>query len=1170
MNKEYFTNRESVTKSLSFELIPQGRTADNIKENKVIEYEENLAQAAEELMQMYDGFYRNIINDIIQSAELPVDAFYQAFINRKEDGTEYEEIKSSIFKEFHHQMCIYITEKYGKLDRIFDGTFSREIFPAWAEKNLSSADYQKYVQAYEQVSGCISYFSNYRVARKTLFSDNEYNTVAGRTVLENMPVFFENMHIWEEIRDTLGETTADSSVFSLAGIMQHFTYEGIESYNAAVTSLNIMINNRNQKENGKIKLFRNKLKHQILSKKENVEWHPIANKEELSESIQDLLSRSVIEEKSEVLRKAYSRNMERIFINGGSALTDLSYVLTGKWDIYRECFKEKGISLKEKHYSLYQIRNTYPEWSQFELEYNAAVDKLVDECRKKKSTLVSKLGKSEPENSVDEIREYFDAVTGIRRFVKDFIPSDLDELDYDAVFYEEILALSEELDASALAQSRIRSFFTRKPKDVAKKKRHCFGNPSIYLSGWNNHNESRITPCEQFLAVKDGKIYYGKASAGTRGIPVSDEPFDNSYEKLSFKRIVNAHMQLPKFIFLKNIKAEFAAGAEKVTRNDLMEPMTITKEQFVSYSLGEFKKSSEARTAWIDLCKEYIRISPNFQKFCIDVDRMRASSEYENLNDFYSELNAKAYRMYKQYIDADMLNNMVESGDAYLFLLYGTGRMYSDNCSNDYANILKYILSDECMAKKDVRLNSDVEVTYRKACRENRITHEKGSVLVNKTDVNGVPIPDDAYRALYLYYNGKTSVLPEAARPYFNLAVTKKADRDLIKDRRYAQDKWFINLSYKLNPTPERKGKLNEVVRESFHVDDNPNILTVIRGERDLLYYTLTGKDINESGSLNVINGTDYGKILKELTYERKNAQKNWDNSKKVVNYKDTFILQAVSFIVKKAVANDAVICIENIDTKFKQKRMCVDNQVYQKFEDMLVKRLSCFSDPHIPMGEPGSLINPLQLASIKYSKGKQNGILFKVNNARTAQADDKTGFCNMFSLKNITTMAEKRDFIENFTEISINDKDGIKLCFNYADFKESQLAGDCNGYDYLWTLNPRGFRNARTDTGRMKTVDMEEQWYMTFGKIYRDGNNLIEAILDDSKLVKQVFDLIRESLQSKYRDDNGDEWYISPVTGKIQSYSRHAAEMLEKKCRRYVIEENEYSTADWLSVITL
>lgn len=1166
MQKTIFTNRESVTKSLSFELIPQGRTTDNIRENKVIEYEENLAQAAEDLMQLYDKFYREIINNIIKEVDLPVDEFYQSFVNRKENGEYYEEMKLSVFQKFCWQTDAYITEKYGRPDRMFDGTFSKEIFPTWAKKNLSFEDYQKYEKAYEQVSKCDSYFSRYRVARKTIFSDNEYNTVVGRAVLENMPVFFENMHIWGEIKDAIEDKKVDSSVFCLENMMQYLTYEGIASYNAVIGQLNILIQNKNQQEGGKTKLFRNKLKNQILSEKENDEWHPITTGKELKASIQALLSNTNIEEKSEILKETYSRDLLKIYINGSTALADLSYICTGKWDIYRECFKEKGISLKEKHYDLFQIRNTYKEWSQFNLEYKAAVVKLVEECRKTKDRLVSKLKKSEPEDSVDEIREYFDAITGIRRFVKNFIPSDLDDLDYDAVFYEDVLALSEELDTAALAQSRIRSYFTRKPKDMSKKKRHCFGNPSIYLAGWNNVNEYKIAPGEQFLAVKDGKFYYGKASAGTRGIPVSDEPFENSYEKFSFKRIVNVHMQLPKWIFSKSIKAEFAAGTDEVTRHDLLEPMTITKEQFESYSLGEFKKSSEARTAWIDLCKEYIRISPNFLQFGIDVDSMRASSEYENLNDFYNELNAQTYRMYKQYIDADMLNSMVESGDAYLFLLYGTGRMYSNNCSNDYANILKYILSDECMAKKDVRLNSDVEITYRKACKENHITHEKGSVLVNKTDINGDPIPDDAYRALYLYYNGKVGTLPEIAKPYFNLAVTKKADRDLIKDRRYAQDKWFISMSYKLNPNPEKKGKLNEIVREIYHVENDPNILTVVRGEKNLLYYTLTGKNIHESGSLNVINGTDYGKILKELTYERKDSQRKWDNSKKVTNYKDTYILQAVSFIVKKAIANDAVICIESIDTKFKQKRMCVDNQVYQKFEDMLVKRLSCFSDPHIPMGEPGSLTNPLQLASTKYTKGKQNGILFKVNNARTAQADEKTGFCNMFSLKDITTIAEKRDFIENFTEISMNDKDGVKLCFNYADFKESQLARDCNGYDRLWTLNPSGFRNIKTDTGRMKTVDMEEQWYETFGKTYRDGSNLIEIILEDTKLVKQVFDLIRDSLHCKYWDDNGDEWYISPATGRREDYSEHSAKMLQRKFERYILGECTYTTADWIS----
>ena len=1166
MQKTIFTNRESVTKSLSFELIPQGKTADNIKKNKVIEYEENLAQAAEDLMQLYDKFYREIINNIIKEVDLPVDEFYQTFVNRKENGEYYEEMKLSVFQKFCWQTDAYITEKYGRPDRMFDGTFSKEIFPTWAKKNLSFEDYQKYEKAYEQVSRCDSYFSRYRIARKTIFSDNEYNTVVGRAVLENMPVFFENMHIWGEIKDAIEDKKVDSSVFCLENMMQYLTYEGIASYNAVIGQLNILIQNKNQQEGGKIKLFRNKLKNQILSEKENDEWHPITTGKELKASIQTLLSNTNIEEKSEILKETYSRDLLKIYINGSTALADLSYICTGKWNFYRECFKEKGISLKEKHYDLFQIRNTYKEWSQFNLEYKAAVVKLVEECQKTKSTLVSKLKKSEPEDSVDEIREYFDAITGIRRFVKNFIPSDLDDLDYDAVFYEDVLALSEELDAAALAQSRIRSYFTRKPKDMSKKKRHCFGNPSIYLAGWNNVNEYKIAPGEQFLAVKDGKFYYGKASAGTRGIPVSDEPFENSYEKFSFKRIVNVHMQLPKWIFSKNIKAEFAAGTEEVTRYDLLEPMTITKDQFVSYSLGEFRENSEARTAWIDLCKEYIRISPNFQQFGIDVDGMRASSEYESLIDFYNELNAQTYRMYKQYIDADMLNNMVECGDAYLFLLYGTGRMYSDNCSNDYANILKYILSDECMAKKDVRLNSDVEITYRKACKENHITHEKGSVLVNKTDINGDPIPDDAYRALYLYFNGKIATLPEVAKPYFTLAVTKKADRDLIKDKRYAQDKWFISMSYKLNPNPEKKGKLNEIVREIYHVENDPNILTVVRGEKNLLYYTLTGKDIHESGSLNVINGTDYGKILKELTYERKDAQRKWDNSKKVTNYKDTYILQAVSFIVKKAIANDAIICIEDIDKKFKQRRMCVDNQVYQKFEDMLVKRLSCFSDPHIPMGEPGSLINPLQLASTKYTKGKQNGILFKVNNARTSQADEETGFINLFKFGEITTLSEKKDFIGRFKSISVDNRNEVTLTFNYEDFDTKQLGRDYVGYDREWELCPFGFRNVKNSAGYMQLTDIQNLWKMIFADQPHKDENMIDAILDNDHLVRKVFDLIQYSLQSKYVDKEENEWYISPATGRREDFSEHSAKMLQRKFERYILGECTYTTADWIS----
>ena len=1179
MDHNLFTNRDSVTKSLSFELIPQGRTKLNIEENHVMEYEADLAEASDKLTAYYDQFYRQLIDRLINAAQLPVKLYFTAYKNRSTDPDKYEETKEQVFKSFHVQMMTYIEEKYQRLDRILDGTFVKDIFPDWAKKNLSFKDHAAYSKCKETAKNCDVYFKKYRVSRKTIFSDSEHNTIASRLVLDNMPAFFANAMVWESIKDQISLTEVDEDVFDVDSIMKYMNYEGIEEYNYQIGKANQLINLHNQKNDASVKMFRSRLSQQILTEKETGSWKPICTNEELKSALltsiaaiggnkassDDLFNHTAMT----LLSAVKERDLNKIYINGTRALSFLSHVLTGNWKNYKEKFKESGISLSQEHYSLMQLKDVHTPKDSFGDDLYAYTYEFVNDCIKSMNSLNEKLKDQEPAECNEYIQMFFDAFTEFRRFIKNFIPKNLSDLDYDAVFYEEITSMIEELDELALSQSRIKSYMTQSPKDTSKKTRHCFGNPSIYSAGWNNVSDAKVAPGEQFLAVKDGKIFYGKAAAGTKGIPVSDIPSKNSYEKFSFIRIVNAHMQLPKWIFSKSIKEEFAKGVKSVTRYDLTEDMTITKKQFDSYSSGEFRTKKEALTSWIDLCKEYIRISPNFQRFDIDVSAMKDSSEYENLNEFYTEINAKTYKMYKQYIDADTLEHMIDNGEAYLFMLYSTGRMYGDNCSNDYANILKYILSDKCMKKGDVRLNSDVEVTFRAACKSRKVTHPEGSVLVNKIDIYGEPVPEGIYEILYNYYNGRNTILGEEALAYESRIVKKAADRNLIKDRRYTEDKWIINMSYKLNPNPEKKGKLNEVVREAFHTQDSPNILTVIRGEKNLLYYTLTGKNLDERGSLNVINECDYGKILKDLSSQRKEAQKNWDYSKKVVNYKDTYIAQAASFIVKKAIANDAIICIEDIDKKFKQKRMCIDNQVYQKFEDVLVKRLSCFSDPHIPMGDPGSMVNPLQLASTKYTSWRQNGILFRVNPSRTAQADKETGFINLFKFGEITTLSEKKDFIRRFKSISVDNKNEVSLSFNYADFDTKQLGRDYDGYDREWELCPFGFRNVKNSAGHMQLTDIQNLWKMIFVDQPHKNENMIDTILDNDHLVRKAFELIQYSLQSKYVDDEGNEWYISPVTGRREDFSEHSAKMLQRKFERYILEDNTYTTSDWIGSLT-
>lgn len=1172
-NKDVFTNRESVTKSLSLEMIPQGRTLENIKENGVFEFEQEIADAAETLKGMYDRFYRSLTTDIIGCAELPMEDYYKAFLSKKEDAKAYADMMMEVFNAFVKHTDKYIVNTYKKFSRIVDGTFFKEIFPEYAKMNLTIEELKLYEKCRDVVVGSDVYFKSYQENREKLYGGAEHGTIAARTILENMPVYFENMVIWENVKDKINVSEVDDSIFCLDYVMDYMTYIGIEHYNKTIGELNQIINIHNQQNDDNVKSFRNKLKVQILSVRSKETIKAITNDKEVAELITDscehLANTEIVDNVIMLLLDAVgNRDLEQIYI-GGNSLSYISNLLTGKWDMYKENLKEAGISLKAPYYSLAQLSQCYPD----EDTFAKALERILYEYAARYKTAISNMRKALNKQNfrlnaeIEFVQEYFDCITELRRFVKRFAPNDMSDLEYDAVFYENLYAIIEDLDEVAYMQSRVKSYATKAPKDMTKKVRHCLGNPAIYSAGWNISDKEKrvIAPGEQSLLMKDGKYYYLKPASGQR-IPLSDIPVEGAYEKISIMQSVNAYQSLPKWIFSKDIKEKLNAGEAFVTRNDTEEPFTVTKEEFDRYSAGLFKTDKDALVEWIDLCKRFMKVNKNFTRFGIDVDAMRPSNEYTNSNEFYTEVDAMTYRLYKQYIDAELLDNMVEEGNAYLFLL-SARNMYRDNCNNDYANIFMYILSDENMNSGLVRLASTTEITHRRACKERKVTHEKGSYLVNRYTLMGERIPDAIYKEIYNYHNKKSTTIGAAASTYMDEHIVdiKPADRDLIKDRRYTEDKWFISICYKLNPTPEKKGKINDVAREEFNIDNNPNILTVIRGEKDLLYYTLTGLNVNEKGSLNVINGVDYGTLITNFGRERQNAQKDWNYTKKIANYKDSYIGQAVSWIVKKAIETNAIICIEELSKGFKEKRKCIDNNVYEKFEKMLVNRLSCFTDVHIPMGEPGSLVKPLQLASARLDKARQNGILFKVNNARTAMVDEENGFTNMFAFGNVSTVSGMKSFLSKMREISVSKAGDVIIRFNYADFNAHELASDCKNMDKEWTIVATGMRNIKNSMGFMEMVKISDEWRNLLESLESDNTgSKVAAIITDSSITRKAMDLLKATLLSKYVNSDGEEKYISPVSGRTEGYSEHAANMLERKLKMFYLDGKPFVSSEW------
>ena len=93
---------------------------------------------------------------------------------------------------------------------------------------------------------------------------------------------------------------------------------------------------------------------------------------------------------------------------------------------------------------------------------------------------------------------------------------------------------------------------------------------------------------------------------------------------------------------------------------------------------------------------------------------------------------------------------------------------------------------------------------------EKDVTHRKGSILVDRTYVreekDGIEVrdtvPEKEYLEIYRYLNGKQKGdLSESAKQWLDKVHYREAPCDIIKDKRYAQEKYFLH-SYKLLSVP--------------------------------------------------------------------------------------------------------------------------------------------------------------------------------------------------------------------------------------------------------------------------------------------------------------------------------------------------------------------------------
>ncbi len=531
----------------------------------------------------------------------------------------------------------------------------------------------------------------------------------------------------------------------------------------------------------------------------------------------------------------------------------------------------------------------------------------------------------------------------------------------------------------------LRNYLTKKPYSEEKWKLN-FENPTL-ADGWDKNKESANSA---IILKKDGRYFLGLMKKGCNQIfdqrnekEMKSGLENGGYEKMMYKLLPGASKMLPK-VFFSASNIDYYSPSEKVLeiRNNSSHTKGGTPQR--GFSKKDFNVAD--CHILIDFFKQSIAKHPDWKDFNF---KFSETSIYKDISEFYRQVEAGGYKISFEKVSQDYVEKENQEGALYLFEIFNQdfagGKTGKKNLHTMYWEAL---FSPENMAQNfPFKLNGQAEIFYRPK-----------SIEIEKEQRN--------------------------------------FSREITKNKRYTENKIFFHCPLTLNRTKSDAKKFNDNVNSFLAKNPNINIIGVDRGEKHLAYYSVINQkqEILESGSLNELNGVDYGKKLEEKAGHRKFQRQDWSEVENIKDLKKGYISQVVRKLADLAIRHNAIIVFEDLNMRFKQIRGGIEKSVYQQLEKALIDKLNFLvekgeADPE----KAGHLLKAYQLAApFKSFKeiGKQTGIIFYTQASYTSKIDPLTGWRPNLYLKYVNAEKTQKEIEEFFKSIKFNQQE------NYFEFE--------------------------------------------------------------------------------------------------------------------------------------
>lgn len=1183
-----FTSLYPLSKTLRFELIPQGATLENIHKNNILENDIHRADAYVKVKKIIDEYHKFFIDKALDGCRLVgLDEYFQLYTNADRSDQEKKEfellqthLRKQVAERFSKHPDESIKEAYNKL-------FTKELIKVYLKDFVDNTDDLSLVNEFDDFT---TYFTGFHENRKNMYSADEKSTaISYRLIHQNLPKFIDNAQIFKNIKTSSISNHFEKMISELGSIIQVEKIEemfemeyfnetlnqlGIDKYNillggytsedgkVIIEGLNQYINRYDQP---KIKSERiGKLKplyKQILSDRNSASFLPeeFNSDTELLESIEsfyqdvfdDILNQKEVKSLYNLVSNINEYDLDKIFVSNDLGLTDISKKKFGHWNAIEQAIAKhfEKIYTGKSQVGTDKFNEAFKKYMKgfdsFSLSFlNSCVHKAeLSNEPKSVSSYLALLGEIEKTNVFDKVNQLY---TNIEPLLKSYSSNKNLAQDKEAV-----VRIKEFLDSIKTVQNFVKPLLGK--GNEADKDARFYGE---FVELWNRLDQ--ITPL--YNKVRN---YLTRKPYSTEKVKVN---FDNStlldgwdankeeantsilFEKngifylgIMDKKHNKIFRKVPKSKTddtFKKVNYKLLPGASKMLPKVFfgksnVEYYSPSDEIFRIRNHGSHTKNGSPQSGYdkhdfnLNDCHKII----DFFKTSID-----KHPEWSNFGFNFSE--TKSYNSIDEFyreVEAQGYSiNYTKIDSSVINQWVEEGKLYLFKIYNkDFSPYSKGTPNMHTMYWKLLFDKKNLDDVVYKLNGQAEVFWRKASI--KQEDL--------------IVHKAKESI---ANKNSLNKKESSVFEYDIIKDKRFSVDKFQFHVPITLNFKAKALININPIVNECIQNNQIKHIIGIDRGERHLLYLSVIDLDGNivKQFSLNEIvnefNGntykTNYHTLLNTKEGNRDEARKNWKTIETIKELKEGYLSQVIHKISELIVSYQAIVVLEDLNFGFMRGRQKVEKQVYQKFEKMLIDKLNYLVFKKKDVSDEGGALKALQLTN-KFESfqklGKQSGFLFYTAAWNTSKIDPTTGFVNFFNLK-YESIEKAQEFFKRFDKIQYNEKESyFEFHFDYNNFTKR-----AEGTQTKWTACSYGerilnFRNeAKNGNWDHNTIDLSKDLIKLFeeaGINYKDKELQKQIIIqNDKKFFESLIHTFKLMLQMRNSISNSEvDYLISPVKNK-------------------------------------